>query len=99
MKIAPIVVAASLAALSGCAGMTTGNGSHATTAASGGAYYCWKDRLDDSDSNLVCNWERSKSAACESVAVVTLPKSSVSGAPQTFGRCENGQWIVTVMAR
>jgi len=67
--------------------------------AASGPSYCWRERLYDDGSNLVCNWERSPADACNSRAVVSLAKSSVSGSPQTSHRCENGQWLVTVTSR
>ena len=70
-----------------------------TASAASGTYYCWKNRLNDDGANLVCNWERSVADACESTAVVSLAKSSVSGTPQSSRHCENGQWLVSVTSR
>jgi hypothetical protein len=99
MKIAPAVAAVSLVALAGCAGMQPSLNTQPTAAAAGGAYYCWKARLADEGSSLVCNWERSAADACRSNAVVALAKSNVSGTPQGSRRCENGEWLVTVTSR
>jgi len=94
----PVVAAATLLALAGCAGVRTSLDTQPAASASG-TYYCWKDRLVEEGSNLVCNWERSASDACRSDAVVSLAKSGVSGTPQRSRRCDNGQWLVTVTAR
>ncbi|MGZ5035781.1 MAG: hypothetical protein ACXWHB_09135 [Usitatibacter sp.] len=100
MKIVPIVATGCLLALAGCAGVQTSLTSQSTAAvAESGAYYCWRDKLYDDGSNLVCNWERSLSDVCGAKATVSLAKSSVSGAPRTSHRCENGQWLVTVTSR
>ena len=99
MKIVPAVAAATLLALAGCAGVRSSLDTQTTAASASGAYYCWKDRLVEEGSNLVCNWERSASDACRSDAVVSLAKSGVSGMPQRSRRCDNGQWLVTVTAR
>jgi hypothetical protein len=100
MKIA--LAAACLLALAGCAGMQpllSTQPTQSTASAAGGTYYCWRDRLVDQGSNLVCNWEHSVVDACDSHARVSLEKSSVSGTPQSSRRCENGQWLVTVTSR
>ena len=100
-RIAPAIAAACLLALAGCAGVQTSLSTQPTAAvaATSGAYYCWRDKLYDDGSNLVCNWEHSLSDACGARATVSLAKSSVSGTPQTSHRCENGQWLVTVTSR
>jgi hypothetical protein len=99
MKIALVPAAACLLALAGCAGMPSPLKTQPTAIAASGTYYCWKNRLNDEGSNLVCNWEHSVSDACESNAVVSLPKNSVSGTPQSSRHCENGQWLVSVTSR
>jgi hypothetical protein len=99
MKIAPAVAAACLLSLAGCAGMQPLLSTQPTASAAGGTYYCWRDRLVDQGSNLVCNWENSAVDACESHATVSLAKSNVFGTPQSSRRCENGQWLVTVTSR
>jgi hypothetical protein len=99
MKITPYVAAASLLALAGCAGMQPMISTQPTAVASSGTYYCWKNKLADNGSNLVCNWEQSVADACESHATVSLAKSSVSGAPQSSRHCDNGQWLVSVTSR
>ncbi|HEX7557578.1 MAG TPA: hypothetical protein VF386_00190 [Usitatibacter sp.] len=99
MKLVPVAAAACLVALAGCAGAPALLKPQPTTVAASGAYYCWKNRLNDDGSNLVCNWESSPRDACESNAVVSLAKSNVSGTPQSSRHCENGQWLVTVTSR
>jgi hypothetical protein len=99
MKIAPAAAAACLLALAGCAGTPTLLNTQPTAVAASGTYYCWKNRLADDGSNLVCNWESSPRDACESNAVVSLAKSNVSGTPQSSRHCENGQWLVSVTSR
>ncbi len=99
MRIVPAVVIVSLVALAGCAGLQNPLKSQPTAAAAGGTYYCWKNRLADDGSSLVCNWERSASDACDSYGTVSLAKSTVSGTPQSSRRCENGQWLVSVTTR
>ena len=99
MKIAPALAATCLLALAGCAGMQNPLKTQPAVVATGGAYYCWKNKLADDGSNLVCNWEHSVADACESNAVVSLAKSNVSGTPQSSRHCENGQWLVTVTSR
>jgi len=94
-----LAATACLFALAGCAGTPTLLKPQATTVAASGAYYCWKNKLNDDGSNLVCNWESSPRDACESNAVVSLAKSNVSGTPQSSRHCENGQWLVTVTSR
>jgi hypothetical protein len=91
MKIAPT--------LAGCAGVPAALTKQPTAVAAGGTYYCWRSRLDDAGPNLMCNWERSATDACDAYVIVSLPKSSVSGTPQASRRCENGQWLVTVTTR
>jgi hypothetical protein len=99
MKIAPAAAATCLLALAGCAGTPTLLNTQPTAVAASGTYYCWKNRLADDGSNLVCNWEHSVVDACDSNAVVSLAKSNVSGTPQSSRHCENGQWLVTVTSR
>ena len=99
MKIASAAAIACLVALAACAGVQSPLKMQPTTAAAAGTYYCWKNRLADDGANLVCNWERSVSDACDSYANVALAKSSVSGTPQPSRHCENGQWLVSVTTR
>jgi hypothetical protein len=101
MKNAPAVAATCLlaVALAGCAGMQSPLKTQPTAIAAGGTYYCWRDRLVDDGSNLVCNWESSVVDACDSHARVSLAKSNVSGTPQNSRHCDNGQWLVSVTSR
>ncbi|MGZ5043069.1 MAG: hypothetical protein ACXWBQ_20220 [Usitatibacter sp.] len=99
MKIAPLAAAGCLLALAGCAGVQTSLTSQPTAAAASGSYYCWRDKFYEDGSNLVCNWEHTVVDACNSHAVVSLPKGSVNGMPQSSHRCDNGQWLVTVTSR
>ena len=96
MNITHAVAAASLLALAGCAGVQSALKPQPTAVAASGTYYCWQQRLEDTGSGLRCNWERSQVDACDSHAVVTLAKSTVSGTPQRVHYCTNGQWIVSV---
>jgi len=95
MKIA--VAAACFAVLAGCSSPTFD--SQPMTVTGGATYSCWQDRLSESGDFLVCNWERSQDAACESHNSVSLPKASFIGAPQRTRRCNNGQWLVSATSR
>lgn len=92
----PLAVAIASLTLAACA-----TPAPTTTAAApaSGSYYCWKDRLETASDKLVCNWERSRDAACASNGVVTLQRSALSGDVRPAGMCSTGQWLVAVGAR
>lgn len=101
MKTTLFVTAASVLMLSACAGAQTsqGNASAATASGGSGTMYCWKRSLEESGGNLMCNWESSTRDACKSIAQTSIAKSGVASAPRDAGRCENGEWLVSVSTR
>ena len=102
MKMTLALAAYSLAFLVGCAAPSAainGGTPRAVAGGAGSSYYCWKDRLDTEGGNLVCNWEPSAAAACESTGVVSIAKGNVTRGPENTRRCENGQWLVMVTTK
>ena len=98
MKSTPMLVAVSLIALAGCAGVPQASTASSSTATTG-AQYCKRDRLGDHDDKLVCTWSASIADACENTNVSEVPKSAVASGPTSAGRCGNGQWLVTIATK
>lgn len=101
MKATLFATATSALILSACAGVQTSQGGAApsATAAGSGTMYCWKRSLEDSGGNLLCNWEASTRDACKSMAQTTVSKGAVASGPRDAGRCENGEWLVSVTTK
>ena len=95
MKSTPMLVAVSLIALAGCAGVPQASTASSSTATTG-AQYCKRDRLGDQGDKLVCTWSASIADACENSNPGEVPKSAVASGPTNAGRCANGQWLVSV---
>jgi len=93
-----VVIALAVAlTLAACA--TTNKATAVGTTAQAGTYYCWKDKLATEGDNLLCNWDSDRRVACETSYPVTISKGRVSAGPTDAGRCNNGQWLVTVTTR
>ena len=98
MNLVPMLVAAALPLVAGCAAAPQGSITGAS-AGSTGAQYCKRDRLTNQEDQLVCTWSDSIADACENTNVSRIAKSAVASGPGSAGRCGNGQWLVTVTTR
>jgi hypothetical protein len=98
-KIAGITVA-TMAILSGCAGLQSSTASNAPGAsARASSYYCQQERLNSNGDKLECNWQPTAEEACRFGNSSTMTRASVTGDPQQSGRCSSGQWLVKVTPR
>jgi len=96
MKKLVCIAAVSMTLLSACATIETSVNGASGQAASSGAMYCWKDRLQTSDSELYCNWASSTAEACKETKGSGVAKSAIASGPADAKRCDNGQWLVQV---
>ena len=93
----PLVLAAVLSLAAGCA-TNVPNAVNAQGSAAG-TYYCWENKLVDSGSRLVCNWNANPRAACEEEFASYIERSSVKSEPQHAHRCANGHDLAVVTTR
>jgi uncharacterized protein YceK len=97
MKKLVCVAAVAVSLLSACATVETSvNGASSGQVASSDAMYCWKDRLQTSDSELYCNWASSAAEACKETKGSGIAKSAIASGPTDARRCDHGQWLVQV---
>jgi len=71
-------------------------GDGAQPAQASGAMYCWKDKLQVTNTAFVCNWADSAAEACKGNPTSDISKDSVTAEPGDARRCNNGKWLVQV---
>ena len=96
MKKLVSIAAASMVLLSACATVETSVNGASSQAASSDTMYCWKERLQTSNSELFCNWASSTAEACKDGKGSVITTSAIATGPTDAKRCDHGQWLVQV---